>query len=159
MFDVKYRTQTNNQKDTIESIDYEKQIIDLNIDVKPFINGEIQKTCEPLNNCNTNQTETFETSNDWYNDDIYYMKSFEVLTPSSMDQIIATTIKDDMIDSGFENSPISINNCDEIHNLMLTNLVNDLEPKQEINKTFIQNNENNFETIKNTDLCQTENGN
>jgi len=87
------------------------------------------------------------------------MKSFEVLTPSSMDQIIATTIRDDMIDSGFENSPISIDNCDEINNLMLSNLVNDLEPKQEIDRNVMPNNTNNYETFKTTELCPTENGN
>ncbi len=157
MFDEKFRTSDNSGRDMIETIDYERQITDLNIDVKPLINAETFQTCESINN--TNQIEIFDANNDWYSDDIYYTKSFEVLTPSSMDQIIATTIRDEMIDSGFENSPISINNCDDINSLMLTNLVNDLEPKQEIDRNFMPNNMNNYETIKNTELCQTETGN
>lgn len=156
MFDVKYKTDIYNQKEIFEAIDYEKQITDQNIDVKPYLSEESLNDCQQLNTC-ANQSESFD--NDWYNsDDIYYLKTFDELTPSSMDQIIATTIRDDLIDSGFEESPISMNNCDEINNYVLNSLCNDLDSKQEINENYIPNNENHFKNIETTDICQRNNG-
>src|ERR1700761_8130869 len=103
MFDVKKNTETFNLKEVIEAIDYQKEIIDQNIDIKTYMSIETVDTCQQLQqnfSSNHSQTDTFD--NEWYNiEDIYYMKSLDVLTPSSMDHIISTTIRDDIIDSGF----------------------------------------------------------
>ena len=156
MFDVKNKSEMFNQKEEIETIDYEKEIIDQNIDVKTFMSSETVDTLQQNFSVNQIQTETtFE--NEWYNpEDIYYMKALDVLTPSSMDQIINTTIRDDMIDSGFEESPLSASNCDEYNSFMLTNLCHDLDSKQDIEENYISS--NSFESIESTELCPPNTG-
>lgn len=158
MFDVKKNTETFNLKEVIEAIDYQKEIIDQNIDVKTYMSSETVDSCQQLQqnfSSNHSQTDTFD--NEWYNtEDIYYMKSLDVLTPSSMDHIISTTIRDDIIDSGFEESPLSATNCDEINSFVLNNLCHDLDSKQEVDDNYIPN--NTFESIENTELCPTNTG-
>lgn len=163
MFDVKNKNieiESYDHKEAIEAmeaIDYQKEIIDQSLDVKPYMMSEPSETCQQLQQTFTaNHCQTDNFDNEWYNnEDIYYLKSLDVMTPTSMDQIISATIKEDVMDSGFGESPLSMQNCDEINNFVLTNLCNDLEVKEELDQSYISNDSFDNRSPIATEICRT----